>query len=76
MPEVVTWGIENRALQRVATAAVLIQSVALYLATLAGMVDRTLTAVGVRTANSEVRTRNPDPDLTLTLNLTLTRSLA
>lgn len=52
--EVIAWGIESRALQRVATAAILIQAAAMYLATLAGMVERTLAALGVITMRSEV----------------------
>ena len=54
--EVIAWGIGNRALQRVATAAILLQTVALYLATLAGVCERALAALGVPVLDSEVRT--------------------
>ena len=45
------WGIENRALQRVATVAVLIQALTLYLAVVAGICDRAMLALGVSQSN-------------------------
>ncbi len=54
MTEVIVWGIENRTLQRVATVAVLIQALALYLSVVAGICERALLALGVSAEEGEV----------------------
>ena len=52
--EVVVWSVENRTLQRVATVAVLVQALALYLAVVAGICDRAMLALGVSAQEDEV----------------------